>query len=77
MASVIENAFIPFPNLQAPPTRRAPPLHNGQWTNYRQIIEELYIKQERKLDEVVDFMKQTYGFHATYDSIDVDWQYTN
>jgi hypothetical protein len=46
-------------------THRAPRLDIACWAKYRRIIKDLYVEQDRTLDEVVEIMKQEHNFHAT------------
>lgn len=37
---------------------------SSKWQPYEQIIKELYLDQNKKLDEVRKIMEQAYGFSA-------------
>lgn len=64
MTADCEDAFFPFLRPEIP-TPRAPRLPPDQWTKHRQIIEDLYLHQNKTLDELVATMKQEYSFYAT------------
>jgi hypothetical protein len=61
-----EAAFVAYSGHQLPTIRRAPQLPIDQWTKHRDAIKDLYIDQDKTLNEVVDTMKREHGFQATY-----------
>jgi hypothetical protein len=62
-----DSAFVAYSGRQLPTIRRAPQLPIDQWTKHRDVIKNLYIDQDKTLNEVVDTMKREHGFQATYD----------
>jgi hypothetical protein len=69
MATELENTFFPFLSRDNPTTHRTPRLPADQWTKHRRIIKDLYVHQDKTLNELVATMKQEYGFHATYGTL--------
>lgn len=39
---------------------------DAEWEAHKAEIERLYIRENKKLEEVLQFMETTYGFRKTY-----------
>lgn len=65
MTTDIDAAFFPFLRPEIPTPPRAQQLPADQWIKHRKIIEDLYINQDKTLDELVATMKQEHSFYAT------------
>jgi hypothetical protein len=66
MTATLQTLFLPFEIPGTPTSHRATRISDEQWTKHRGTIEELYIDQEKTLNEVVEIMKKEHKFHATY-----------
>lgn len=66
MSTSSENPYIPFLNQRVSRTTRASRLPGDQWAKHRHNIRDLYICQDRTLEQVVEIMRKDHGFHATY-----------
>ena len=66
MATTSQDPFLLFRSSRILTGHRAPPVPEGQWIKYRGLIEDLYIGQEKTLNEVVETMKREHNFHAKY-----------
>lgn len=69
MAMNLDNAFIRISRPEVSKTQRTPRLPRDEWTKYQRIIKDLYIDQDKTLDEVVHTMRQDHKFHARYDMV--------
>lgn len=69
MAMNLGNAFIRISRPEVPTTKRTPRLPRDEWIKYQRIIKDLYIDQDKTLDEVIHTMRQDHKFHARYDMI--------
>jgi hypothetical protein len=67
MSTDVDAVFRTFSTPPKSTKRRAPRLPASQWTHHQLAIEELYIRQDKTLEQVVKIMKQEHNFHATYE----------
>src|SRR5436853_2743886 len=44
----------------------APAVSPAEWATHRELIKRLYLEQNKKLDHVMDYMKQQHGFCPSY-----------
>jgi Clr5 domain len=66
MSTSSEIPYIPFLSQRVSGTTRASRLPGDQWAKHRHNIRDLYIGQEKTLEQVVEIMRKDHGFHATY-----------
>lgn len=63
-ASTSQDASQGSHHGRAPPPRNPPVAQD--WRNYRAVITRYYVTEGRSLREVVQLMKDNYGFRATW-----------